>query len=92
MNEEMTTMEEIEVNEEVAVYDEPDTSGSGCIGKLVVGGLAIGAAVALWFHKTKDKREAKKIKKLEKKGYVIYAPGEISCDSESVSDENVDAE
>lgn len=59
---------------EVAENNDETRSGSGIVGKLVggliVAGLAAGA-VKLW-KKTAPKREAKAIKKLEKKGYVIY--------------------
>ena len=59
---------------EVAENNDETRSGSGIVGKLIggliVAGLAAGA-VKLW-KKTAPKREAKAIKKLEKKGYVIY--------------------
>lgn len=67
-------MYEEEVATEVAENNDESRSGSGIVGKLVggliVAGLAAGA-VKLW-KKTAPKREAKAIKKLEKKGYVIY--------------------
>ena len=36
--------------------------------------VVVGGAVALYAHKTKDKRKAKQIEKLRKEGYVIYEP------------------
>lgn len=76
MNEEMmTVVEEIENDEvkEVEVCEEPVETGNGIVGKIVVGAIVAGAGVgALIWHKTKAKREERAIRKLEKKGYVIY--------------------
>ena len=92
MNEEMNTeLVEIE-NTEVETCNEPEKSGSGIVGKLIIGGGIVAAGVAAWLYKTKDQREAKQISKLVKKGYVIYKPEDeedfddevvIEADSES---------
>lgn len=75
MNEEIRNYEENEIAE-VEVYDEPETSGNGGLG-FILGGLAVVAGVtAVALHKTKAKREAKRIEKLRKKGYVILTPEE----------------
>lgn len=99
MNEEMMTMvEEIENNEatELEVYEEPVQSGNGIVGKIAVGvGLAVAGAAAFVWHKTKDKREAKTIRKLEKKGYVIYKTQNeevIEAEAEVVSEQNEDVQ
>lgn len=69
-------MYEEEVVTEVTENDDETRSGNGIVGKLVGGliitGLAVGAA-KLW-KKTAPRREARTIKKLEKKGYVISKP------------------
>ena len=88
MNEEMITMEntENEIVETEQVVEVTETSSGSCLGKalLLIGG-AVAAGAVLW-HKTKDKREARQIKKLEKKGYVI-------CHSDDVIEtEGSDAE
>lgn len=99
MNEEMITMvEEIENNEvtDVEVYEEPTKSGNDIVGKIAVGAVAVGAGVAaLVWHKTKAKREERAIRKLEKKGYVIYKdqPEEaIEVEAEVVSEQNEDVQ
>lgn len=81
MNEEMMSMEEMNENttamEGYEGYDEPATSGGNGVVKFVVGAAFAAAGVgALWWHKSKDKREAKQIEKLAKKGYVITKPEE----------------
>ena len=77
MNEEIRNYEENEITE-VEVYEEPETSGNGALG-VILGGLAIAAgATAVVLHKTKAKREAKRIEKLRKKGYVIISPEEAA--------------
>ena len=68
----------------VEVYDmEPEVSGGGIVKVLgVIGGLAAAGAAALYL--TKDKREAKQIAKLEKKGYVVLTPKEVEeCEEEA---------
>ena len=69
----ITNIEEVEV-EENCEYAEPVESGSGIFGKLVLGALAVAGGTAFVLHKTKDKREQRKIEKLRKKGYVIREP------------------
>lgn len=65
-------MEDTEVNEEIV---EPKNSGNGIVGAIVGGTLvAVTAGAGLLWHKTKDKREARKIEKLRKKGYTIIEP------------------
>lgn len=73
--EEIRAFEEIENTEVVEVNEEPETSGNGILG-LIAGGLVVAGATAVVLHKTKAKREAKKIEKLRKKGYVITSPEE----------------
>lgn len=99
MNEEMMTMvEEIENNEatELEVYEESAKSGNGIAGKIAIGVVAAAAGVgALVWHKTKAKREERAIRKLEKKGYVIYKdqPEEaIEVEAEVVSEQNDDVQ
>lgn len=76
MNEEIRNYEENE-STELEVYEEPKTSGNGVLG-FVLGGLAIAATTtAIVLHKTKSKREAKRVEKLRKKGYVVLTPEEV---------------
>lgn len=99
MNEEMMVMaEEIENNEVTELvpaeyHEEPETTGNGIVGKIAVGvGLAVAGAAAFVWHKTKDKREAKTIRKLEKKGYVISKAIKeepaVEAEAEDVSEQN----
>lgn len=80
MNEEMDNIDLVEGCESTG----PSVGG-------VIGGIAAVAAVAggiaFYLHKTKAKREAKKIEKLRKKGYVILTPEEVA-DSEVVEVED----
>lgn len=79
MNEEMmTTMEEnTTAMEGYEGYEEtPTSSGNGVVKFIVGAGIAAAAAGAVWWSKSKDKREAKQIEKLAKKGYVINKPEE----------------
>lgn len=71
MNEEMNN-QEIELIEEVEIYEEPKKSGSGFL--KVLGGLALlgGAAALAVRYKNRDKIKEKKIEKLRKQGYVVY--------------------
>ena len=94
MNEEIMTVVENEEVEAVVVDEEPEKSGKGFAG-VVIAGLAIaGGAVAYAWHKTKgkreDKREARAIRKLEAKGYVISkaeAYEEIADVSEEIEED-----
>lgn len=87
--EEIRAFEEIENTEVVEVNEEPETSGNGILG-LIAGGLVVAAgATAIVLHKTKAKREAKKIEKLRKKGYVIVSPEEIE-EIEDVSEDEAE--
>lgn len=92
MNEELKVMEEIENNEamEAEYHDEPVNTGNGGVGKIVFGVVAAAAGVgALVWHKTKDKREERTIRKLEKKGYVISKTvAEQTDESEPVSEQD----
>lgn len=72
-------MEEIRNYEEVTeqameMAQEVEPSGKGVIGFVAGAAVLVGGAVVLYAHKTKDKREAKQVEKLRKKGYVIYEP------------------
>lgn len=85
-------MEEIRNYEEVAeqamqVAEEVNPSGKGVYGWIAGTVILVGGAAALYLNKTKDKREAKQVEKLRKKGYMIREPEE---DVESES--NVDSE
>lgn len=81
MNEEMTNFEEMENTEVSTINDDFETSGGGIAGKIVVGTLAVAAvgagAALLCKNKVKTKIEERRIKKLEKKGYVVYKPDEV---------------
>lgn len=76
MNENMNTFDEIKDTEEVAVEvcESLEETSNGIAGKLAVGAVLVGLGVAAVLYKTRDWREARKIEKLRKKGYVIYMP------------------
>lgn len=78
MDEEMILQETTEeINTEVEnTYVDSENSGGGILGKVVFVLVAAGTAVGVALWKNKDKLEARRIKKLEKKGYVITKPGE----------------
>lgn len=72
MNEEMMTMnQENEDVEAMTTTEATETSGSGILGKVILGIGVVGAAAAGVLYLTKDKREQARIKRLEKKGYVV---------------------
>lgn len=93
--EEIRAFEEIENTEVDEVNEvEPETSGNGILG-FIAGGLVVAAgATAVVLHKTKAKREAKRIEKLREKGYVVIAPEDLddiegnSCDDCDIVEEN----
>lgn len=89
MNEEM---------ESVEIYDEPEFSSEGGFGKklLAVGGTVIvGGATALAI-KNRDKLKAKmterKIKKLEKQGFVVARAEDVEYDIVDYGEEDVSEE
>ena len=71
MNEEMNN-QEVELVEEIEIYEEPEKSGNGFL--KVLGGVAVlaTAAVAAVCYKNRDKIKEKRIEKLRKQGYVVY--------------------
>lgn len=97
MNEDMNMNEEIEVvnPEDIVVHDEGTTEGSGgagLLGKvLVIGGAAFAAGVAA-APKIRSWNEARKVKSLEKKGYLIVKKDPDENDSEAVDVEEIDDE
>lgn len=99
MNEETKVMaNEATNNTEVqGTYTESDTSsnggGSKGLGVLVVGALIAGG-VGLFKNrdKIKAKKEEKQIKKLEKKGYVVYKAEEVCEEAEDLLPEDFSEE
>lgn len=81
-------------NTEVEVYDDQEiqeSEGSGILKKIIIGGLVGGAAIAIIKNRKKiaDKIEKRRIRKLEKAGYVISLPGEdVDDDREDESYES----
>lgn len=71
--------EEINEIDETEVCENTGKSGKGFLKALAV--AAVVGGVATYLYKTKDKREAKKIKRLRDKGYVIYRDGEVDSDT-----------
>lgn len=70
-----------------------DSSTGKIIAGVVAGAAAIAAGVAVYLHKTKDKREAKKIEKFRAKGYTIIEPSKvIHVDSVDVDSDECDVE
>lgn len=81
----MNENEKVMINDEeiVDTYEETEESGHGALGALVAGAVIVGGATAGILYKTRAKREAKRIEKLRKKGYVICNPEDVDTDSES---------
>lgn len=83
----MANFEElVEINEEKELVEEPEEetmypeeSGGGVLGKIVLCVLAVGAGVGTLVYKIK-KADEYRIKKLEKKGYVVLKPEAASTD------------
>ena len=71
-----------EMNEAVVVEacEDLGNSGKGLIGAIALGVGLVAAGVAVYLHKTKDKREARKIEKLRAKGYTILEPVEAETE------------
>lgn len=92
MNEELKVMEEqTNYEAEAEYYEEPETTGNGIVGKIAIGAVAaVVGAGAFVYYKTKDKREQRTIRKLEKKGYVISKQIDEVEESEPVSESNED--
>lgn len=87
MNNEINTIEEVQTDE---LYAATEESNDGVLGKVLIGlGVIAVVGVAAWVHKNKDKLEAKRIAKLEKKGYVITRPEPIDVDF-TVADDDQD--
>lgn len=82
MNEEMILQETTEeLNTEVEnTHVDSENSGGGILGKVVLGLVAGAVAVGVAVWKNKDKLEARRIKKLEKKGYIITKPSDTGDD------------
>lgn len=92
MNDEMSIYEENEV-EEVYEDDDYESKGSGLsFGKIALIGTAIAATAAAVIYKNRDKIEARRIKKLRKKGYVVYRTEEDELIDACISEECDDAE
>ena len=89
MNEEIMTMEEIEEVNDVVADEMPEESGKGFAGFIIAGLAIAGGAAAFAWHKTKNKREERAIRKLEQKGYVITKcdPDETEDVSEEIEDD-----
>ena len=92
MNEETKVFNENEITE-VEVMDTDVTtedSGIGILGALAVTVTVAGAAIGGWLLKKSGKLEARRIKKLEKKGYTVIPPElpeEIDAECEETSNE-----
>lgn len=69
MENEIMTNEEMEVVTDMEI-DEMPCEGGGLIGKVIVGAV-VTAAAGFAAYKLRDKVDAWRIKRLEKKGYVV---------------------
>ena len=92
MNEELKVMEEQTNYEAAAEYNEESIeTGNGIVGKVAIAAVtAVVGAGAFLYYMTKDKREQRTIRKLEKKGYVISKQIDEVEESEPVSESNED--
>lgn len=80
-----------EMNEIELIEDCDATEVSGGHGKLVAGLALVGIAVLGGIaYKCKDKLTERQIKKLEKKGYVVYREDEVEIHEAEDEDESVD--
>ena len=90
MNETANILNEIDM-QEVADVCEAASSGKGFIGKLVGGlvtlGVGVGAVVYAKRDVIKERGNNRKIKKLEKQGYIVTAP-EAPVENEVASRED----
>lgn len=87
MEENMTNemIEEIDVTEdtEIEVYDESEDKGFNVVGAAIVGGLVLlGGVVIAKRKKISEWFEKRQVKKLEKKGYVIFDKNDVTDDEE----------
>lgn len=75
-----------EVTEEVMTNVEvPEIQEGKGIGTIVVGiGLAAAAGVGAWLYKNRNKLEERKIKRLEKKGYIVVKSEDLNKNVEEV--------
>lgn len=94
MEENMIKLEEIDVEGAVDIVEDIVEKNDGSIKKILIGAVfACGAIVVAAAYKKRDEIEKKKeeraIKKLEKKGYVVYKPenDEKSVESDSEVEE-----
>ena len=61
----------------VEVNEEPEeTTGNGLLGKIVAGAVVVAIGAGALIYKNRNKLEERRIKKLEKKGYVIMTTDE----------------
>lgn len=86
-NNEIMEIEEVETAEEVEVEETTENSSKRNFKKLLIGAAIVGVAGAI-VYKNRAKFEKRRIEKLRKKGYVIYAPDEV----EAVEAETVEPE
>lgn len=75
-----------EVTEEVMTNVEvPEIQEGKGIGTIVIGlGLAAAAGVGAWLYKNRNKLEERKIKRLEKKGYIVVKSEDLNKNVEEV--------
>ncbi len=82
-----------EVDTVIDAINEEPVKSSGVLRKVAYGALfTCAAAVGAWlWKKNEPKREERAIKKLEKKGYVVYMP-EADIEDDVTEDESYDSE
>ena len=76
--------------EDIEVIDmEPETSGGGVLGKVIVGAVVAGVgALGVLAYKNRNKIEERRIKKLEKKGYVVLRPEPVESGDDFIDEIN----
>ena len=75
---------ELDTETGVVAVEPCEDSGNGVLGLALIGGLCA-AVGGLWFA-TRKRRKQRRIEKLKKEGYLIYAPDEVMEAEEDCED------
>ena len=88
MNNTEMNVEEVDLNEDVIVVcEDPDNSDDNPIGVILALGAAAVIGVSAFILKRKGKFDEWRIKRLEKKGYVVLRPDQVNTADSDGCDE-----